>query len=349
MFNAATKLSYTVAVVAVAAGFGAVFATSDRVAMSNLVFAGVLAASIGIAVFLYAPRDPVVPVSAEVDAATSRSVDVSDLPRPSVWPLVAAVAIALLGVGAAIGKGIIVIGILFALVSGVAWLAQVWREHPSWTAAMTERVNDRYVVPMGLPALAILSIATAAISLSRIFLAVSVEAAPIIAAIVAFALLGAFYLLSKADDIGRGLVAALASGAAVLVVGAGVAGALKGEREFHHAGSEAAAQLSAADLAFDTADLQLPAEQEIVLHFKNEDSAPHNFSMYTAEGGDELFTGDVIDGGDDIDYEITTPEPGSYYFQCDVHPTMQGVVEVAVDASEGEHENPALTPSTTDH
>ncbi|HEX7167138.1 MAG TPA: cupredoxin domain-containing protein [Acidimicrobiales bacterium] len=348
MFNAASKTAYTLGVAAIVAGFAAVLATSDRVAFASLVFAGVLAAAIGLAVFWYAPRDPVVPVSAEVEAATSRRVDVTDVARPSPWPLVAALAIALFGVGAALGKGLIVIGIVVSFVAGLAWLAQSWREHPSWTTAMTQRVNDRYVVPLGLPAVAILSVAVAAVSLSRIFLAVSKEAAPIIGSIIAFALLGAFYLLSKMEQIGRSVIATLAAVSTALVIGAGVAGALKGEREFHKAETDGAVVLKADDLAFDTNDLQLPTQAKLAIRFENEDSEPHNFSIYREKGGEALFEGEIIKGGEHIDYELTTPEAGSYYFQCDVHPTMNGVVEVSEDASQGdERHEPGVNATTT--
>ena len=60
------------------------------------------------------------------------------------------------------------------------------------------------------------------ISLSRLFLAVSVDAAPIIGIVIAFALLGGFYLLSV-RDVGRPAVATLATVAVGLVLAAGVA------------------------------------------------------------------------------------------------------------------------------
>jgi len=238
VFNAASKTSFTVAGAALALGFGAVFTTSDRVAFSVLLFASAIAAAIGLAVFYFAPRDPLIPVSSEVPAATVRSVDLSDLPRPSPWPLLGAVAVTVLGVGAAIGKSLIVIGLIIVAIAALAWLAQVWREHPSWTQAMTDRLNDRFVVPIGLPVMIIVLAGLAAVSLSRIFLAVDAGVAPVIGIVIAFAILGAFYLLSTRESLSKNTVTTLVAVAAALVIGAGVAGALKGEREFHPAGDQ---------------------------------------------------------------------------------------------------------------
>lgn len=357
MFNVATKTSFTAAVAALALGFGAVFATSDRVAFTVLVFAAAIATAIGISVFFFVPRDPVVPVSAEVEAATVRSVDVTDLPRQSPWPLLAAVAVTLLGVGAALGKGLIVIGLIIAAIAALAWLGQAWREHPSWTQAMIDRLNDRFVVPIGLPAAIIVLAGLAAVSLSRIFLAVDADVAPIIGIVIAFAILGAFYLLSTRESISRDTTTALAGVAVALVIGAGIVGALQGEREFHHAGgeehhSENTFGVTADDGGFEPANLQFPAESQVVVELHNEGDDDRAFAIYDEEGGEALLPATTVPAGETVEIEWSTPEPGTYYFQDDLNPDDNGNVTVTEDASEGgeveEGTNPATT-STTAH
>ena len=103
---------------------------------------------------------------------------------------------------------------------------------------MTDRIQNRFVVPIGLPGTIILLAGLAAVSLSRIFLAVDADVAPVIGIVIAFAILGAFYLLSTRESISRNTMTVLVAVAVALVIGAGLAGALKGEREFHHAGAE---------------------------------------------------------------------------------------------------------------
>lgn len=89
-------------------------------------------------------------------------------------------------------------------------------------------------------------------------------------------------------------------------------------------------------LAFDTNQLTLPADGAAV-HFENRDTAPHNLAIYEDDTtNEELFKGEVIDGGETIDYEIGALEPGEYYFQCDVHPGMNGTATVEGGAAEGD-------------
>lgn len=352
MFNAASKTSFTAAAAAFVLGFGAVLSTSDRVAFAVLVFAAAIAAAIGVSVFYFAPRDPVIPVSAEVEAATVRSVDVTDLPAQSPWPLLGAVAVTLLAVGAALGKGFIVIGLILAVVAAFAWLGQVWGEHPSWTQAMTDRIQNRFVVPIGLPGTIILLAGLAAVSLSRIFLAVDADVAPVIGIVIAFAILGAFYLLSTRESISRNTMTVLVAVAVALVIGAGLAGALKGEREFHHAGaeehgSENAFVVTVGDDGFESTALQLPAESEVLIEVHNEGDTDRAFAIYDEEGGDELLAAETVPAGETVEIEWSTPEAGTYHFQDDLNPDDSGEVTVTEDASAGTDVDEGTNPTTT--
>ncbi len=97
-------------------------------------------------------------------------------------------------------------------------------------------------------------------------------------------------------------------------------------------GGKAAAQvpIAANALAFTTSELSLPAGTPSVIAFDNRDEGvPHNVAIYTAQGGEELFGGEVVTGPTQVDYEVPPLEPGEYFFQCDVHPTtMTGTVTV---------------------
>ncbi|MDQ3940672.1 MAG: cupredoxin domain-containing protein, partial [Actinomycetota bacterium] len=86
--------------------------------------------------------------------------------------------------------------------------------------------------------------------------------------------------------------------------------------------------ISAEGSAFDTKELALPAGEETELEFANNDSLQHNVAIYEEEGGADLFTGQVIPGGQTTTYSIPPLESGTYYFQCDLHPSMNGDVVV---------------------
>ena len=336
MFNAASKLYFTAAGLAIVVGFGYVLATSDRVGFTNLVVAGLAAIGLGLAAFAFVPREPLSLVGDE--PAEARPADTTDVAVASNWPVLGALALGLLAAGAALDGSLTLLGVIVGLVAVFSWFGQVWREHPSWTQEMTDRVNERFVVPFGLPGTIFLLVGVGVIALSRLFLAVSADAAPIIGIVIAFALLGGFYLIST-RSLGRQALATISTVAVGLLLAAGVAGALKGEREFHHAeGEEDAFVLGAADLAFDKESFDLPAATPIVLKFENHEAIPHNFSLYESKGGDVLFEGEILNAEGEIEYEFTTPEAGEYYFQCDVHPDqMNGTVHVSEEAS-AEHD-----------
>jgi plastocyanin len=82
-------------------------------------------------------------------------------------------------------------------------------------------------------------------------------------------------------------------------------------------------------LTFDTAEITLPADQPSTLTFDNQDAGvQHNVSIYAGEGGESLFEGEVITGPAQTEYPIPPLPAGEAYFQCDIHPTMNGTVRV---------------------
>jgi plastocyanin len=87
--------------------------------------------------------------------------------------------------------------------------------------------------------------------------------------------------------------------------------------------------VAASGIAFDTPCLAAPAGQAFTIQFDNQDTVPHNVAIYSAEGGEELFKGDIITGPDTVTYDVPALDPGQYYFQCDVHPNMNGTFVVA--------------------
>jgi len=84
--------------------------------------------------------------------------------------------------------------------------------------------------------------------------------------------------------------------------------------------------ITAQDIAFDTETITVPAGANVTMVFNNMDSVPHNVAIYDSSlRSEEIFVGDIITGPAEITYNFTAPsEPGTYYFQCDVHPSMNG-------------------------
>lgn len=80
---------------------------------------------------------------------------------------------------------------------------------------------------------------------------------------------------------------------------------------------------------FNVDSLEAVAGQPFSLEMKNSDVEPHNLSVYTAKGGENLFRGDFADPGKDITYDVPALPAGDLYFQCDIHPEMSGTFKVS--------------------
>lgn len=93
--------------------------------------------------------------------------------------------------------------------------------------------------------------------------------------------------------------------------------------------TDGAVEITADDLAFDLSTIEAPAGQGFTVTLTNAESQPHNFSVYTEEGGEAVVEGEIITGPDATTETVVEGlEPGEYYFQCDVHPDMNGVIVV---------------------
>jgi len=82
--------------------------------------------------------------------------------------------------------------------------------------------------------------------------------------------------------------------------------------------------LRAKNIAFDLNTITVPAGADVTINFDNQDTVPHNFSLYTNSGAATvIFQGQILNGPGKITYKFVAPvQPGTYFFRCDVHPQM---------------------------
>ncbi len=74
-------------------------------------------------------------------------------------------------------------------------------------------------------------------------------------------------------------------------------------------------------IQFDTVDVTVPAGQTVTLTADNQDTGIiHNWALYTDESASEQLAATelCIDCTETITFD--PPEPGVYFFRCDVHP-----------------------------
>jgi plastocyanin len=225
---------------------------------------------------------------------------------------------------------------------------------------MSREAGRRVLHGIGIPVLAAVFIVAMLWAMSRILLAVPVEIAPVVALLFAANILVASALAVILR--GRRAFVTVTMVLLAMFAAGGIAGALAGQRPIpsHVAGGETphgdetppptgtptaaptetptdgptetptdgggAVQVVAEGTAFDTSEISLPPAPSTIT-FENRDPIPHNISIYTEQGGEALFQGELVTG-ETIEYQVPALEPGSYYFQCDVHPEMNGTVTV---------------------
>ncbi|HEY3211020.1 MAG TPA: cupredoxin domain-containing protein [Actinomycetota bacterium] len=75
-----------------------------------------------------------------------------------------------------------------------------------------------------------------------------------------------------------------------------------------------------------------PTGGKVTIHFVNSDAGTqHNIAVFRGSDATAplLFRGELITGPASADYSFDAPPPGSYFFHCDVHPTMTGTLTVS--------------------
>ena len=82
---------------------------------------------------------------------------------------------------------------------------------------------------------------------------------------------------------------------------------------------------------FDLAEFSVPANTPFRIVFDNQDAGvPHNVAIYdSGSSGPVLFKGEIFNGVRTVTYDVPGLPAGNHYFQCDVHPMMNGTVRAA--------------------
>jgi plastocyanin/mono/diheme cytochrome c family protein len=97
-------------------------------------------------------------------------------------------------------------------------------------------------------------------------------------------------------------------------------------------GQTGALALTAQNVQFSPTTLTASAGQPFTIDFDNQDaSVQHNVAIF--EGSDATapvaFRGDLVTGVDTVTYDVPALKAGTYFFHCDVHPTMTGTLTVS--------------------
>jgi plastocyanin len=113
----------------------------------------------------------------------------------------------------------------------------------------------------------------------------------------------------------------------------GGGGAAEGREPAEESGGGGGGGLVASNSEFNTDSLTVQADGQLSIPFDNQDTFDHNVAVYENEADGQaqenpIFQGELISNSSTT-YTFDAPEPGDYYFQCDVHAAaMNGTLTI---------------------
>jgi plastocyanin len=198
---------------------------------------------------------------------------------------------------------------------------------------MKPALRDRVVMPILLPLGILAVIAAVLFGFSRILLSLTPTAATLTAIVVATGVVVTASVAAGRKQVRLSTLGAmLGVTAGVAMLAGGVALAVVGgtEEEPGGGGEKPVVTLAAANIAFEPTSLTVPAGEAFTLLFHNEDAnTQHNVQIFDDPefGGTPLFSGALVTGVRQTDYEVDPLGAGAYFFRCEVHPTMTGKMQ----------------------
>lgn len=148
----------------------------------------------------------------------------------SYWPLVAAFGTGVTIVGLAVDPVFFVVGVVLLVIATVSWTVRAWAERATGDQSTNRELRLTLMDPLEIPVLSVLVAAVVILSISRLLLAVPKGAATFVIIIVAVAVFGGAFILASRPELKRSLVIAVLLVGGLLLIGAGIAGGVAGER-----------------------------------------------------------------------------------------------------------------------
>lgn len=230
MVTTAAKFWFAVFFLALVGAFAYGFAAGGEW-FGSTVLGSISLAALLLGVLAVALRDSV-DTEVAVDEVVARNA------LPAGWPALLAVGAGVAMIGLAGGNALLYVGIGIAGITFLEWMVQSWAERATGDRAYNQSLRDRLMSPLEVPVLALLVILLVLLAFSRVLLAVDKEAATGIAIAVPLVIFVVAILVVTRPRIGSSVLAGLLALGAVVMLAAGIAGGIAGEREFEHHGTD---------------------------------------------------------------------------------------------------------------
>jgi len=201
-------------------------------------FAGLFLASAALGGILVAFRDA--DPEAEAQVVHTKTVPLTRAPAGvNYLPTLGAIAFVLAFIGLATeSSGLVYAAIAVLVVVAFTWTIRAWAERATGEDHTNAEIYHRFIDPFRLPVVSLLCIAIVTVGLSRVLLAASKVASVWIFGLVALLFFVVACVLALKPSSAKWLTTALVVLGALLVIGAGIAGAVIGEREIEYHGPE---------------------------------------------------------------------------------------------------------------
>ncbi len=195
--------------------------------------------------------------------------------------------------------------------------------------------SERFVIPLAIPIGAGIVIAAIILAVSQILLAVPEDVATPIALIIALIILLGCAYFATARRVSRGVVTLGVAIPAIILFGAGIGAGIY--RQVNPTTENKGAEANAGpkpqvttDNKFSETSYTVYAGQQVTIDVTNQGSNQHNMHVLGVANpdGSDIKT-ELLGPGQSAKLTFTITQPGSYKFQCDVHPTeMTGTITV---------------------
>ena len=149
----------------------------------------------------------------------------------SMWPLIGAVGVAGLAIGAVSKPVVFKVALVVVLAAVVEWMVQGWSERASADPQYNAALRKRILHPLEFPILGAIALAFVVYSFSSILLGASKQTGLVVFLVFGALIAGGGFLFASKRSLSRSTIVGVCGMAAVALLGAGVASAMMGQRE----------------------------------------------------------------------------------------------------------------------
>ena len=230
MFTTGSKLFFGATLLSCAGAVVFAFSAGGPTGIMGTVGLVTLASVFGfLAGINYFNRDGNVPAMEQGVQHTSAAAQ-----RPvgsSMWPLVGAVGVAGLAIGAVSKPVVFKVALVVVLAAVAEWMVQGWSERASADPQYNAALRKRILHPLEFPILGAIALAFVVYSFSSILLGASKQTGLVVFLVFGALIAGGGFLFASKRSLSRSTIVGVCGIAAVALLGAGVASAMKGQRE----------------------------------------------------------------------------------------------------------------------